>query len=182
MIKITIQKLKESNFNYCSLDDFMLKQSVSECWRKNGDVYKLTKVNYTEDWDLNKRRSIARQIAELIKNDGAAFGAFCRNKIIGFALIDPLFFGSAKQYLDLAMLYVSLPYRRHGIGRQLFRAACDEAILRGAKKLYISAHSAKESAAAYFNYGCTFAEEINSLLIEKEPFDLQLEFDLLKKL
>ena len=47
-----------------------------------------------------------------------------------------------------------------------------------ASKLYISAHSARESIAAYRKYGCINAEEINEALAEKEPCGLQLEFQL----
>ncbi len=48
----------------------------------------------------------------------------------------------------------------------------------GADKLYISAHSSKESQAAYRALGCSFAEEINEKLAAAEPFDVQLEYRL----
>ena len=43
-------------------------------------------------------------------------------------------------------------------------------------KLYISAHSSKESQAAYKAIGCVHAEEINQKLAEEEPCDVQLEY------
>lgn len=46
----------------------------------------------------------------------------------------------------------------------------------GADKLYISGHSSKESQAAYSALGCKHAEEINEILAEAEPFDVQLEY------
>ena len=46
------------------------------------------------------------------------------------------------------------------------------------EKIYVSAHSAEESIAAYIKYGCVFAEEPDPAHIENEPFDLQLEYDL----
>lgn len=45
----------------------------------------------------------------------------------------------------------------------------------GAKKLYISAHSAVESQAFYETVGCVEAEECNQGHVEKEPYDCQLE-------
>lgn len=66
-----------------------------------------------------------------------------------------------------------------GIGKKLFELACDAAKRLGGKKLYISAHSAEESIAAYKNYGVVFAKEINQELAKKEPYDLQLEFNLI---
>ena len=56
--------------------------------------------------------------------------------------------------------------------------ACEEARRLGADKLYISAHSSKESQAAYRALGCSFAEEINEELAAAEPFDVQLEYRL----
>ena len=48
----------------------------------------------------------------------------------------------------------------------------------GADKLYISAHSSKESQAAYRALGCTPAEEVNEGLAAAEPFDVQMEYRL----
>lgn len=73
---------------------------------------------------------------------------------------------------------VSEPYRHHGIGRQLFSLAREEAKKIDAEKLYISACSAKETQAAYKALGCTLAEEINERLAEEEPCDIQLELAL----
>ena len=41
---------------------------------------------------------------------------------------------------------------------------------------HISGHSSKESQAAYQALGCRHADEINKILAEKEPFDVQLEY------
>ena len=49
---------------------------------------------------------------------------------------------------------------------------------RGADKLYISAHSSKESQAAYRALGCTPAEEVNEGLAAAEPYDVQMEYKL----
>lgn len=52
----------------------------------------------------------------------------------------------------------------------------------GAEKLYISAHSSKESQAAYQELGCTLATEINEKLAEEEPFNVPLEYQIAKQL
>ena len=76
------------------------------------------------------------------------------------------------------MLMTVEEYRCQGIGRKLFSMACEEARLLGADKLYISAHSSKESQAAYRAHGCTLAEEVNEALAAAEPFDVQMEYRL----
>ena len=48
----------------------------------------------------------------------------------------------------------------------------------GAKKLYILAHSLKESQNAYRKLGCIDANEINREIAENEPFDIQMEYQL----
>ena len=53
-----------------------------------------------------------------------------------------------------------------------------EARQLGADKLYISAHSSKESQAAYRALGCAPAEEVNEKLAAVEPFDVQMEYKL----
>jgi len=57
-----------------------------------------------------------------------------------------------------------------------FVIACEAGRRLGAEKLYISAHSSKESQAFYHAIGCIEAKEYNRELSEAEPCDCQLEF------
>ena len=81
-----------------------------------------------------------------------------------------------KQYVQLVSFQVSEPYRGIGVGRKLFDKAVETAREYGAKKLYISAHSSKESQAAYNAFGCVHATEIISWIADEEPCDVQLEY------
>lgn len=175
----TILELTQHNFNRRSLDNFIRRQKVTRCWRKVDGEYRLLPVEYVEDWDLNELRQLAARICEGLKNGNIAFGAFIDGEPVGFAYLDRTPFGSKNQYIDLAEFYVSLPHRNKGLGRKLFKSACDGAKRLGAKSLYISAHSAEDSIAAYKSFGCIPAEEINAELAQKEPFDLPLEFKLI---
>lgn len=179
MKTITYLFLMENNFNEDSLDDFMRHQEVKECWRKNCDnEYSLVPNEYVEDWDLNKRKEVARGILNRIAGKGFAYGAFSEGKVVGYILVSNEFFESSHQYIELLMYHVSEPYRGRGIGKELFKLACVTAKEIGAKKLYISAHSSKESQAAYRKLGCIEAVEINQAIAENEPFDVQMEFAL----
>ena len=177
MKKITYLLLTEKNFNEDSLDAFLRYQEIKECWRKNSNnEYVLVTNEYVEDWDLNKWREIAREILHKISEKAFAYGAFCEEKVVGFILVSNEFFGSSNQYIELLLYHVSELYRNRGIGKELFKLACKKAKEIGAKKLYISAHSSKESQAAYRRLGCIEATEINRVLAEKEPYDIQMEF------
>ena len=113
-----------------------------------------------------------------IKLDQTGFGAFDGERLIGFVTVSHRIFGAAARYVQLVCFQISEEYRRQGIGRKLFAMACEEARLLGAEKLYISAHSSKESQAAYRALGCSFADEINEELAAAEPFDVQMEYRL----
>lgn len=176
---LRIVRLNANNFNENSLDNFKLNQNVTKCWRKVNGTYKLLPVSYTEDWNLSERKKMARKIISAINCGSTALAAVTDNYVTGFALLNNYLFGSEKQYVDLSEFYVAETFRRRGIGKKLFEQICSEAKRSGAKKLYISAHSAEESIAAYKKYGCVPAEEPDAAHIEKEPFDLQLEYGLL---
>ena len=113
-----------------------------------------------------------------ISLDQTGFGAFDGGRIIGFAIVSHRIFGTTSRYVQLVCFQISEEYRRQGIGRKLFSLACEEARRLGAEKLYISAHSSKESQAAYRALGCTPAEEVNEGLAAAEPFDVQMEYRL----
>lgn len=175
---ITYEKLTAENFGEHSLDGFIRHQEVKECWRKIDGSYVLVPIEYTEDWDREKCREIAREILSGIGKDGFAYGAFSQGEIVGYISFSNKLFGSENQYLELQLFHISEPFRRKGIGRELFRLGCIEAKANGAGKVYISAHSSKESQAAYRKLGCVEAEEINAEIAENEPFDVQMEYRL----
>ena len=172
------RRLDNTNFSGHSLDGFVRRQTVTECWRKTGSDWKLVPNAYEENWSLEQCREIAEDVVQHISLDQTGFGAFDGGRIIGFAIVSHRIFGTASRYVQLVCFQISEEYRRQGIGRKLFSLACEEARQLGADKLYISAHSSKESQAAYRALGCSFAEEINEELAAAEPFDVQMEYRL----
>lgn len=178
MNKIQYAQITEHNFSGTSLDAFVRRQEVARCWRWRGGQWKLLPVAYVEDWDLAGRRLRAGKLLRSVQDGEAAYGAWDGDALVGFARLAGPRFGSAMQYIDLAQFHVSAPYRGRGIGRTLFSMACQGARVMGAEKLYISAHSAEETMAAYRALGCVEAEEINWELAKKEPCDVQMEYSL----
>ena len=172
------KRLDNSNFTVHSLDGFIRHQTVTECWRKIGGVWKLVPNAYEENWSQEQCREIAEDVVHQINLDQTGFGAFDGERIIGFATLSHQLFGAAARYVQLVCFQISEEYRRQGIGKKLFSMACEEARRLGADKLYISAHSSKESQAAYRALGCMPAEEVNEGLAAAEPFDVQMEYRL----
>jgi len=60
---IKIELLSEKNFSINSLDSYNRKQDVNKVYRRIDGEYILIECKYTEDWDLNKKRSVAKQIS-----------------------------------------------------------------------------------------------------------------------
>ncbi len=172
------RRLDKNNFTGHSLDDFVRHQTVTECWRKINDDWKLVPNVFEENWSPEQCREIAEDVVQHISLDQTGFGAFDGGRIIGFAIVSHRIFGTASRYVQLVCFQISEEYRRQGIGRKLFSLACEEARRLGADKLYISAHSSKESQAAYRALGCMPAEEVNEGLAAAEPFDVQMEYRL----
>ena len=176
--EIHYQRLNADNFTGHSLDDFIRHQTVTECWRKIDNDWKLVPNVFEENWSQGQCREIAEDVVHHINLDQTGFGAFDGERIIGFVTVSHRIFGAAARYVQLVCFQISEEYRRRGIGRKLFSMACEEARQLGADKLYISAHSSKESQAAYRALGCTLAEEVNEGLAAAEPFDVQMEYRL----
>ena len=176
--KYQYKKLDNHNFTGHSLDDFVRHQTVTECWRKTDNDWKLVPNVYEENWSQVQCRETAEDVVHHINLDQTGFGAFDGERIIGFATVSHRIFGAAARYVQLVCFQISEEYRRQGVGRKLFSMACEEARRLGADKLYISGHSSKESQAAYRALGCTPAEEVNEELAAAEPFDVQLEYRL----
>ncbi len=177
-IQYQYRRLDDQNFTGRSLDDYVRHQTVTECWRKTDNDWKLVPAVYEYNWSQAECREIAEDVAQHITLDQTGFGAFDGGRIVGFATVSHRIFGAAARYVQLVCLQVSEEYRRKGVGRKLFSMACEEARRLGADKLYISANPSKESQAAYRALGCTPAKEVNEELAAAEPFDVQMEYRL----
>ena len=141
----------------------------------NGQL-KLVPIEFEENWSVEQCQKIAADVALHMEKDQTAIGVFYGEEVIGFITVSHNIFGNTAKYVELVCFQVSEPYRGMGIGKALFYQACEEARRLGADKLYISAHSSKESQAAYKALGCVHAKEINPKLSEKELCDVQLEY------
>ena len=62
---IRIELLSAENFKQDSLDNYPRKQDVKKVYRKHNGEYILEDCVYTEDWNMEKRRSVAKDIFAL---------------------------------------------------------------------------------------------------------------------
>lgn len=153
-------------------------QDVKKCWRKEYGDWVLKDIAFTEQWGNKEFIKLCSSLSETLGKGGSVFGAYQNGILIGFASIENELFGINKEYLQLSNVHISFKHRNLGIGKKLFYLVCEKAKELGAKKLYISAHSSQETIAFYRAMGCIEAKEYNSRLVEEEPCDCQMEYDL----
>ena len=171
---------KELTVEECErIKEINASQYIGKAWREVNGKRQLVEINYQDlDWPNGYKHHYSN-LKKTIINDGVAFGAFERDgKLLGFATINPYFFGKKFNYVLLDQLFISLEHRNKGIGKKLFMLCVDVARKWTADKIYICAGSAEETIAFYFALGCKESLEINEELYESDPRDYQLEFSL----
>ncbi len=152
---------------------FTRRQVVMDCLRREGDKWVIKSDPFIDDWSEEDYAFLVTCLKNTLSSGGFVYGAFEQNVLKGFVSVEPKLMAGG--YLDPSSIHVS-DMRGQGIGKVLFRAAADWAKAHGAKRLYISSHSAAESQAFYKAMGCVDAEICNKEHSEAEPFDRQLEY------
>ncbi len=172
---VLIKKLKEIDLKEETLENLNRYQKTTKIkYISNGEVLEKDE-RFIDEWDKSRKVDIVKYLVDLINRQGIVIGAYIENKLIGFVAIESKFFGSEKQYLELTFAHVSKEYRGIGIGKKLIYKGKEEALNKGAKKLYLGTHPSVESQMFYEKIGCVLAKEINKEIYDREPLDLQLE-------
>ncbi|MGL4991498.1 MAG: GNAT family N-acetyltransferase [Sarcina sp.] len=133
-------------------------------------------VNEKYDWNDEFKIKIVDNLRTIIKRKGFIIGYYNNNKLKGFVAVDGEKFGSRKQYRELKYIHVSSELRGKGIGKMLFELMTDKLKSIGVEKVYMSSNSSEESQMFYRKRGCTIAKEVKQECVEKEPYDIQLEY------
>lgn len=177
-MNIHYRELNENEICRDLFRQFIRRQNVVKCWRKEDNQWKIKDAPFVDDWSEEDYQFLVACLKNTLAAGGMVYGAFCGDALKGFVSVESTFFGSQEEYLDLTSLHVSEDMRGNGIGKTLFQKAGVWAKEQGAKKLYISGHSAVETQDFYKAMGCVEAAEYNQQHVEAEPYDCQLEFPL----
>lgn len=179
--KTTYRTLAPEEMIPALFNHFERHQEVTHCWRKDGGEWVLKDIAFTEEWGPAEYEELCGHLQNTLSTSGAVLGAFQGSALVGFGSVENKPMGSAPpdgvgQYLQLSSLHVSNGLRGGGIGAELFRRLAAQAAALGAQKLYISAHSSRETQAFYARMGCVEALEYDAALVALEPCDCQLEY------
>lgn len=174
MIEYSI--LQEKDINCRLFRTFIRRQVVDQCLRRENGAWVVRSDPFIDDWTEEDYQTLICCLHNTVRTGGFVLGAFSDGELKGFVSVENGFFGEENRYYDLSSLHVSEDMRRNGIGKALFLAAAEWARKQGAKKLYISSHSAIESQAFYRSIGCVEATEYNQKHVKTEPYDCQIEY------
>lgn len=172
---ITYRQLVSKEIDIELFKDFIRRQVVTDCLRKENDKWVIRSDPFIDDWSEEDYKFLIICLKNTVKTGGFVYGAFYDKALKGFVSVEADIFDEEQGYINLSSIHVSEDMRGKGIGKALFLAAKEWAKGRGARKLYISAHSAVETEAFYKKMGCVEAVNYNKAHVEKEPFDCQLE-------
>ena len=170
------RELLEDEITLELFKDFNRYQKVTKCWRKVDGQWIIKDIAFIDQWSLEEYNELVSYLKNTLRTSGVIYGAFIDETLQGFASIEGSPIGSKGEYLDLSSIHVSLEARGRGIGKKLFLLSAQWAREKGAKKLYISAHSSVETQSFYKALGCIEAEEYNQEHVMREPYDCQLEY------
>ena len=106
---------------------------------------------------------------------GATFGAFDGEKLVGVAIYHP---DLSPGMAQCAVLHVSRPYRRRGLGAALTARVVEAARRDGAKQLYVSSSPSRATVEFYQSLGFAPTAHPNRELLELEPEDIHMTMDL----
>ncbi len=174
---VQIREIGSGQLRADLLKDFDRTQVVEEVWRNVDGERRIVPCAFTEHWNEElKQEIIFGDFAEAMEFGGRVFLAYEGRRLIGFAVLSGEALGDDEEYLQLIQLQVSHSERGKGVGRMLFACCAHMAKVMGAAKLYISAHSSVESQAFYQKMGCVDAQWIFAQQVEREPYDIQMEF------
>ncbi len=173
---IGYKEIAQEELNRELFSDFRRRQVVTDCWRKIDGEWVVRSDPFVDEWSEEEYQELLSCLKNTVRTGGIVYGAYENEILKGFVSVEAKPLGSKGQYLDLSSIHVSEDKRGSGIGGHLFSLACDWAREHGAKKLYISAHSAVETQAFYRSRGCVEAEEYNKEHCEREPYDCQMEY------
>jgi GNAT superfamily N-acetyltransferase len=125
-------------------------------------------------WPREQIATDSLLLAACFQRGGSFFGAFEGDVLVGVAVVDSVWLGSAKDRLQLKYLYVDRRVRGCGVGAALFRQAQAVALARGARELYISATPTARTVDFYLSRGARLAEPPDAALYSLEPDDIHL--------
>ncbi|QGH36890.1 GNAT family N-acetyltransferase [Gracilibacillus salitolerans] len=176
MISIVPMKLQDA-YKIRDIDRSETIELIYHCI--DDELHERKILNECPNWDEEHYKEIISRYEYELRNGGTAYGAYDREKLVGFGVLAHKFRGKDNNQLQLDLMYVTREYRRQGVGSRIFEALSREATKRGAKQLYISATETESAVNFYSSRGSAITPDVDEELFQKEPKDIHMIKNLL---
>ena len=151
-------------------------ERITQQYRQRGETLALIDVDIDAPrWGERGETTIDHRIDQwtrLISTGGVPLGAFDGDHLIGFAVYKR---PSPEAPANLAVLHVTKPWRRHGVGRELTNEVVRLARAEGAQRLYASATPTRGTVDFYMSQGFMPVATPDERLFALEPDDIHME-------
>lgn len=151
-------------------------ERITQQYKQRGEMLELIVVDIDAPrWGEPGEATIEHRIGEwtgLVEAGGVPLGAFDGDHLIGFAVYRPTSTGVPANF---AVLHVTKPWRRRGIGGEVTNEVVRLARADGARRLYVSATPTRATVDFYMSQGFKPVATPNEQLFALEPDDIHME-------
>lgn len=160
--------LRHSEIDRSEEVSFHYRQEGTRLFEEPADMTSIP--NFFPDGDFFSVPQLAKEWQPVVDGGGVLLGAFDEGRLAGIGLLGE---EVAPGVLQLAILHVSRPHRRRGVGTALVNEMERLARDRNARALYVSAVRTNTAVAFYLSRGFRPTEPLPELLA-KEPNDIHM--------
>lgn len=151
-------------------------ERITQRYKQRGETLELVDVDiHAARWGESGESTVQHRIDQwkpLIDAGGTLLGAFDGDRLVGFAIYQP---ASSHGPANLAVLHVTRPYRRTGIGCELTNEVVRLARSEGAQRLYVSSTPTRATVDFYMKQGFKPLATPDERLFALEPDDIHME-------
>jgi predicted N-acetyltransferase YhbS len=151
-------------------------ERITQQYKQHGQMLELTETSIDAPrWGEPNEAAVEDRIEEwtrLVSAGGVPIGAFDGENLIGLAIYTR---ASPEMPASLAVLHVTKPWRRHGVGCALTNEVVRLARVDGVRRLYVSATPTRGTVDFYMNQGFVPVATPHKRLFALEPDDIHME-------
>ena len=90
--------------------DFIRRQIVTKCWRKENGVWAIKDSPFIDDWTEKDYQILISCLKNTILSNGFVYAAFYNGVLKGFVSVEAGLSGGKQKYLDLSSIHVKIIY------------------------------------------------------------------------
>jgi GNAT superfamily N-acetyltransferase len=163
-------------FELARIGEIDRSERITQQYRQRGQMLELIEVDIDAPrWGEPGEDTVEHRIDQwtrLVSAGGVPLGAFDGDQLIGFAVYMR---ASPETPANLAVLHVTRPWRRHGVGSALTNEVVRLARAEGVQRLYVSATPTRGTVDFYMRQGFLPLATPDERLLALEPDDIHME-------